>query len=161
VVCVAAVVFAGATLRLYLADRAVADAQHAIVQTATNAITTLWTYTPENVDTLADRASQYLSGDFEAQYRKFVDAIVAPNKQAQVTNTAQVVGAGVESLSGPEANAVIYVNTTSTTPQTRDKPSTKYLSYRLTMQKHDSRWLITKMTTITATDFVPKFPVPG
>jgi hypothetical protein len=161
VVCVAAVVFAGATLRLYLADRAVADAQHAIVQTATNAITTLWTYTPENVDTLADRASQYLSGDFEAQYRKYVDAIVAPNKQAQVTNTAQVVGAGVESLSGPEASAVIYVNTTSTTPQTRDKPSTKYLSYRLTMHKHDSRWLITKMTTITAMDFVPKSPVPG
>jgi TIR domain len=161
VVCVAAVVFAGATLRLYLADRAVADAQHAIVQTATNAITTMRTYTPENVDTLADRASQYLSGDFEAQYRKYVDAIVAPNKQAQVTETAQVVGAGVESLSGPEASAVIYFNTTSTTPQTRDKPSTKYLSFRLTMQKHDSRWLITKMTTITDLDFVPKSPIPG
>ncbi len=160
VVCVAAVVFAAATLRLYLADRAAADARHAIVQTATNAVTTLWTYTPENVDTLADRASQYLGGDFEAQYRKFVDAIAAPNKQAQVTNTAQVVGAAVESLSGPEATAVIYVNTTSTTPQTRDKPSTKYLSYRVIMQKHDSRWLITKMTTITSMDVEPK-KLPG
>jgi serine/threonine protein kinase len=160
-VCVAAVVFAGATLRLYLADRAVADARRAIVQTATNAITTLWTYTPENMDTLADRAAQYLGDDFEAQYRKFVDAIVAPNKQAQVTNTTQVVGAGVESLSGSEATAVVFTNTTSTTPQTRDKPSIKYLSYRLVMQKHDSRWVITKMTTITSQDFEPKFPVPG
>jgi hypothetical protein len=161
VVCVAAAVFAGATLRLYLADRAVADAQRAIVQTATNAITTLSTYTPENVDTLADRASQYLSGDFEAQYRKYVDAVAATNKQAQVTNTAQVLGAAVESLSGPEATAVIYVNSSSTTPQTRDKPSIKYLSYRLTMQKHDSRWVITKMTTITSLDFEPKLPGPG
>ena len=160
VVCVAALVFAGATLRLYLADRAVADAKHAVVQTATNAVTTLWTYTPENMDTLADRASQYLSGDFEAQYRKYVDAIVAPDKQAQVTNSAQVIGAAVESLSGNDARAVIYVNTTSTTPQTRDKPSTKYLSYHLTMQKHESRWLITKMTTITSMDVEPK-KLPG
>jgi serine/threonine protein kinase len=160
VVCVAAVVFAGATLRLYLADRTVADAKREIVQTETNAMTTLWTYTPEDVNTLADRASRYLSGDFEAKYRKFVDAIAVPDKQAQVTSTAQVLGAGVVSLSGPEATAVIYVNTTSTTPQTRDKPSTKYFSYRVTLEKHDSRWLIMKMTTITSMDVETK-KLPG
>ena len=77
--------FAGATVQPYLADRATAATKLKVARTAANAITTLWTYTPENMDGLADRASAYLSGDFEAQYRKFVDAIVAPNKQAKIT----------------------------------------------------------------------------
>ena len=75
--------FAGATLQPYLTDRAAAATKLKVARTAASAITTLWTYTPENMDSLADRAATYLSGDFEAQYRKFVDAIVAPNKQAQ------------------------------------------------------------------------------
>lgn len=58
--------FAGAMVQPYLADRAVAATKLKVARTAANAITTLWTYTPENMDTLADRASAYLSGDFEA-----------------------------------------------------------------------------------------------
>ena len=157
-VCLAAVVFAGIAARLYLADRAEADAKRAIVQAATSAVTTLWSYNPDDIDGLPERAGQYLGGDFQAQYVKFVNAIIAANKQAQVTNKSEVLGAGVESLSGSSATALVYANTTSTTPQTRDNPSLKYLSYRLFMQKSDSRWLITKMTTVTSTDLVPKSP---
>ena len=67
-----------------------------MVSRPANAITTLWTYTPQNIDKLADRAAQYLSGDFEASYRKYIDAIAAPNRQAQITNNTQVTGAAVE-----------------------------------------------------------------
>jgi Mce-associated membrane protein len=128
-----------------------------IARTAANAITTLWTYNPQNMDKLADRAAQYLSGDFEAAYRKYIDAIVPPNKQAQITNTTQVTGAAVESLNGPDATAVVYTNTTSTSPATKDMPSLKYLSYRLVMKRDHARWLVTKMTTITSLDLTPKF----
>lgn len=128
-----------------------------VARTAANAITTLWTYTPDNMDKLADRAAQYLSGDFEAQYRKYIDAIVAPNKQAKVTNTTQVTGAAVESLNGSDATAIVYTNTTSTSPATKDIPSLKYLSYRLAMQRDHARWLVTRMTTITSLDLTPKF----
>ncbi len=86
----------------YLSDRAVVATKLKVARTAANAITTLWTYTPENMDSLADRAATYLSGDFAAQYRKFVDAIVAPNKQAKITNSTEVTGAAVESLEGSE-----------------------------------------------------------
>ena len=109
------------------------------------------------MDKLADRAAQYLSGDFEAQYRKYIDAIVAPNKQAKVTNTTQVTGAAVESLNGSDATAIVYTNTTSTSPATKDIPSLKYLSYRLAMQRVHARWLVTRMTTITSLDLTPKF----
>ena len=84
--------FAGATLQPYLAERAQVDTKLDIARTAAEAITTLWTYTPENMESLGDRASRYLGGDFADQYRRYVDAIAPTNKQAQVTNNTQVVG---------------------------------------------------------------------
>ena len=149
--------FAGATVQPYLTDRAAVATKLRVARTAANAITTLWTYTPDNIDKLADRAAQYLSGDFEASYRKYIDAIAAPNKQAQVTNTTQVTGAAVESLNGPDATALVYTNSTSTSPATKDIPSLKYLSYRLVMKRDRARWMVTKMTTITSLDLTPKF----
>ncbi|HEY3994380.1 MAG TPA: hypothetical protein VGM40_00295 [Mycobacterium sp.] len=147
--------FAGAAVQPYLSDRAAAATKMKVARTAANAITTLWTYTPENMDTLADRASAYLSGDFEAQYRKFVDTIVAPNKQAKVTNSTVVTGAAVESLDDPNAAVIVYTNTTSTSPLTKNVPSLKYLSYRLFLKRTDNRWLVTRMTTITSLDLTP------
>ena len=147
--------FAGAAVQPYLADRATAATKLKVARTAANAITTLWTYTPENMDNLADRAATYLSGDFEAQYRKFVDAIVAPNKQAKVTNSTQVTGAAVESLDDPNAVVMVYTNTTSTSPLTKNIPALKYLSYRLFMKRTNGRWLVTRMTTITSLDLTP------
>ncbi len=147
--------FAGATVQPYLVDRATAATKLQVARTAANAITTLWTYTPENMDTLADRAAAYLSGDFEAQYRKFVDAIVAPNKQAKVTNHTEVTGAAVESLDGPDAVVIVYTNTSSTSPLTKNIPALKYLSYRLFMKRTNGRWLVTRMTTITSLDLTP------
>jgi Mce-associated membrane protein len=161
VVAVAAVLFvgsaafAGAAMQPYLADRATVATKLRVAQTAANAITTLWTYTPENMDSLADRAATYLSGDFEAQYRKFVDTIVAPNKQAKITNSTQVTGAAVESLDDSNAVVIVYTNTTSTSPLTKNIPALKYLSYRLFMKRTNGRWLVTRMTTVTSLDLTP------
>ncbi|OBA73167.1 mammalian cell entry protein [Mycobacterium sp. 1554424.7] len=147
--------FAGAAVQPYLTDRATAATKLNVARTAAKAITALWTYTPENMDGLADRAAAYLSGDFEAQYRKFVDSIVAPNKQAKVTNTTEVTGVAVESLDDPNAVVIVYTNTTSTSPLTKNIPSLKYLSYRLFMKRAGGRWLVTRMTTITSLDLTP------
>jgi Mce-associated membrane protein len=148
--------FAGATVQPYLADQAAAATKLEIARTAANAITTLWTYTPDNMSTLADRAANYLSGDFEAQYRKFVDGIAPTNKQAKITNNTQVTGVAVESLNVPDAVAIVYTNTTSTSPLTKGIPSLKYLSYRLFMKRAHGRWLVTRMTTITSLDLTPR-----
>ncbi|MBS4727848.1 mammalian cell entry protein [Mycobacterium sp. SM1] len=148
--------FAGATVQPYLADEATVATKINIARTAANAVTTLWTYTPDNLDKLPDRAATYLSGDFEAQYRKFIDAIAPANKQAKITNNTQVVAAAVESLNGPEAVAIVYTNTTSTSPVTKGVPSLKYLSYRLFMKRDHARWRVTRMTTITSLDLTPR-----
>lgn len=153
---VAAGAFAGATVQPYLADRAAVATKLDIAKTAADAITTLWTYTPEDMDKLADRSAKYLSGDFQDQYRKYVDAIVPTNKQAQVTNNTQVVGTAVESLHGDEATALVYTNTTSTSPLTKNIPAMRYLSYRLQLKRDGGHWLVTKMTTVTSLDLTPQ-----
>jgi len=153
---VAAAAFAGSTMQPYLADRAAAQTKFEIADTAAKAITTLWTYTPEDMDGLPDRAGKFLSGDFASEYRRYIDAIVETNKQAQVTNNTQVLGAAVESLAPTEASAIVYTNSVATSPVTKGIPSLRYLSYRLTMELRNREWLITKMTAVTSLDLTPK-----
>lgn len=153
---VGAAAFAGATLQPYLADRAEVHTKFEIAETAANAITTLWTYTPDDMDTLPDRSAKFLGGDFAADYRRYIDAIVEPNKQAQVTNSTQVLGAAVESLSPTEATALVYTNSVATSPVTKGIPSLRYLSYRLTMERRDAEWLITQMTAVNSLDLTPR-----
>ncbi|MGH3675155.1 MAG: mammalian cell entry protein [Mycobacterium sp.] len=148
--------FAGAMVQPVLADRALVQTKLDIARTAANAITTLWTYNPDDMDSLADRSAGYLTGDFASEYRKFIDAIVATNKQAQVTNNTQVLGTAVESLTPSEATAVVYTNSVATSPVSKNIPSLRYLSYRLTMEREHSEWRITRMTTITALDLTPQ-----
>ena len=157
---VAAAAFAAAAVQPYVSQRALVETKLNIARTATDAITTLWTYTPEDMPALADRASVYLGGDFADEYRRYIDAIVEPNKQAQVTNSTEVIGAAVESVSPPstptEASALVYTNSVATSPVTKNIPALRYLSYRLTMQRDGSEWRITRMSTITSFDLTPQ-----
>lgn len=148
--------FAGALLQPYLADRATAATKLEIARTAATAVTTLWTYTPDTIDTLPERAGQYLSGDFRAQYRTLLQAAVVPNKQGQVTDKTDVVGVAVESLHGPDADVLVLTNTTATSPLTHNIPSLKYVGYRLTLKQRGAQWLVTNMATISFLDLTPK-----
>jgi Mce-associated membrane protein len=153
---VGAAAFAGSTMQPYLADRAAAHTKFEVAETAAKAITTLWTYTPDDMDALPDRAGKFLAGDFATEYRRYIDAIVETNKQAQVTNSTQVLGAAVESLTPTEASAIVYTNSVATSPVTKGIPSLRYLAYRLTMELRNRQWLITKMTAVTSLDLTPK-----
>ena len=153
---VAAGAFAGAMVQPYLAERATVANKEKVARTAADAITTLWSYTPDDMDTLSDRSAKYLGGDFGQEYRRYVDAIAPTNKQAKVTSSTQVVAAAVESVRGSEATALVYTNTTSTSPQSNNIPSLKYLSYRLELQREGRDWRVTKMSTVTSLDLTPK-----
>lgn len=153
---VAASAFAGATLLPYLVDRAEVQTKLDVARTAQAAITTLWTYTPEDMDKLDDRAAKYLGGDFAKDYKDYIGRIVEANKQAQITNSTQVLGAAVESLTPTEATAIIYTNSVATSPVTKGIPSLRYLSYRLQLERKDGSWLITTMTAVTSLDLTPR-----
>lgn len=154
---VASAAFAAGASQPYLVDRAEVATKLDIARTAARAIHTLWNYTPENMDTLPDRAAVYLSGDLEAQYRKFIAAIAEGNKQAKVTDSTEIVGAAVESLQGPEATVIVYTNTSATSELNKSMPQIKYLTYRLFMKREQNRWVVTRMPTITSLDLTPRF----
>jgi Mce-associated membrane protein len=145
-------------LEPYLADRAAADTKLDIARTATAAITTMFTYTPEDMDQLSARSAKYLGGELKDAYAKQVDALAATNKQNQIHRNAQVVGAAVESLNGPTATAMVYANVTYTSAATKDVPKIFLVSYRLTMQRKGSNWLITNMPWITSKDLTRLTP---
>ncbi|MDP9165569.1 MAG: mammalian cell entry protein [Actinomycetota bacterium] len=153
---IAAGAFAGATLQPYLADRAAVHTKFAIAETAAHAITTLWTYTPDDMAKLPNRSAQYLGGDFAVDYQRYIDSIVEPNKQAQISNQTQVLGVAVESVSPADASALVYTNSVSTSPVTKGIPSLRYLSYRLNLEQRNRHWLITKMTAVTSLDLTPR-----
>jgi Mce-associated membrane protein len=153
---VAAAAFAGATLQPYLVDRAEVQTKLDVARTAQAAITTLWTYTPDDMDKLDERAAKYLGGDFAKDYKEYIGRIVAANKQAQISNSTQVLGAAVESLTPTTATAIIYTNSVATSPVTKGIPSLRYLSYRLQLERKDGRWLITTMTAVTSLDLTPR-----
>jgi len=153
---IAAGAFAGSMVQPYLAERATVANKERIARTAADAITTLWSYTPDDMDTLSDRSARYLGGGFGQEYRRYVDAIAPTNKQAKVTSSTRVVAAAVESVRGSEATALVYTNTTSTSPQSNNIPSLKYLSYRLELQREGRDWRVTKMSTVTSLDLTPK-----
>jgi Mce-associated membrane protein len=148
--------FAGAMVQPYLTDRATVDTKLDVARTAADAIQTLWTYTPDDMESLPNRSARFLAGDFALEYRRYIDAIVASNKQAQVTNNTQVMGAAVESLTPTEATAIVYTNSVSTSPVSKNIPSLRYLSYRLAMERHGAEWMITKMTAVTKLDLTPQ-----
>jgi len=155
---VAAGAFGGAMLQPYLSDRAVAQTKLTIARTATDAITTLFTYTPEDVDQLPARSSKYLGGDLRDAYAKQVDALAATNKQNQIKRSAQVVGTAIESLNGSDATAIVYANITYNSAATKDIPKIFLVSYRLSMQRDGSDWVITNMPWITSKDLTRLTP---
>ena len=121
-----AAAFAGATLQPVPRRPCVgATPKLDIAATAASAITTLWTYTPDNMDSLPDRSAGYPGRRLRAtSTAKYIDAIVATNKQAQVTNTTQVMGAAVESVTPTEATAIVYTNLGGHQPGVEEHPVT-------------------------------------
>ncbi|WP_285030168.1 mammalian cell entry protein [Mycolicibacterium sp. lyk4-40-TYG-92] len=153
---VGAAAFAGAAVQPYLADRALVQNKFEVAKIAAAAVTTLWSYSPNDMDKLADRSQQYLAGGFAEEYRKFVDSIVASNKQAQVTNQTKVMGTAVESISANEATAIVYTNSVATSPLTKGIPSLRYLSYRLTLKRSGADWKVSQMSALTKLDLTPQ-----
>ncbi len=147
---VGAAAFSGAMMQPYLADRAVVDTKMDIARTAANAVTTFWTYTPEDMDQLPARAAPYLGGNLKDSFLKQVDGFVAASKQYQVTRNTEVIGAAVESLDGPNATAMVYANITYTSSATKGIPTFNLTSFRLQMHRTSDGWVITSMPTVTS-----------
>ena len=85
-----------------------------------------------------------------------VDAIQPTNKRAKVTNSTAGGGRRRRVAQRQEATAIVFTNTTSTTPLSKNIPSIRVPVVSTELKQDRGNWLVTKMTTITSLDLTPK-----
>lgn len=117
------------------------------VQAAKDSTVALLSYKPETVEKQLADARDRLTGDFRQQYTSLTNDVVIPGaKQKQISAAASVPAAASVSVSPNRAVVLVFVNQTVVVGQ--DPPTDTASSVRVTLDKVDGRWLISKFDPV-------------
>jgi Mce-associated membrane protein len=118
-----------------------ADARAAILGEVKADAPKLLTYTPENVEASLTAAAALTTGSFKDWYSKFIhDQVIPSAQQKKITQTAEVLAAGVVSLTDQKAVLLVYVNKTTT--EADQPPKRQATTIRVGMRKDSGDWRI-------------------
>jgi len=88
------------------------------------------------------------TGEFGQQFATAADQVITPAaRQAEITTTATVVSAAVESAGQDSVAILAFVNQTTTTKD-KPQPSTTALRLRVTLDRADGHWLISRLAQV-------------
>jgi Mce-associated membrane protein len=119
-----------------------------VVDVASAGTEAVLSYTPSTFDDDVAAAKEKLTGPFLDEYTDYVDDLVRPAvREQEVTSTATVAHAGVETLTVDHATLIMFVNQTSTA-RDRPTPSTTSSAIRVTLDEVDGAWLISGFAPI-------------
>jgi Mce-associated membrane protein len=111
------------------------------VQAAKDGAVALLGYQPDTVERDLTTASDRLTGTFRETYTSLTHDVVIPgSKQKHISAAANVPAAALVSASGRRAVVLVFVDQTTTVGN--DAPTNTASSVRVTLDKVDSRWLI-------------------
>ncbi|GAA5044615.1 h domain protein [Nocardia callitridis] len=147
-VAIAALVVGAINGYRYWNDRQSEDARTEAVAAAGHAVTDMFTYTPENVDTVLQQSAQNLTESFRDDYLKLVNQAIAPGaKEKQLTVQATVQAGGVIAADDASATVMLFLNQVTTS---KDSPqgNTTASRVRVVLDKQDSHWLVDSVTPI-------------
>jgi Mce-associated membrane protein len=117
------------------------------VQAATDSTIKILSYNPDTVDRDLDAAQDRLTGSFRDSYAALIHSVVIPGaKQKKISAVATVPA--VASISASPNRAVVMVFVNQTMVVGNDAPSSTASTVRVTMERHDNRWLISDFTPI-------------
>ncbi|MGE2730160.1 hypothetical protein ACQI4F_11825 [Mycolicibacterium vaccae] len=117
------------------------------VQVAKDSTIALLSYTPDKVEQQLGDARNLLTGDFQQSYTDLTNDVVIPGaKEKQISAVASVPAAASVSVTADEAVVLLFVNQTVNVGQ--DPPSDTASSVRVTLEKVDGRWLISKFDPV-------------
>ncbi|KUH83139.1 MULTISPECIES: hypothetical protein [unclassified Mycobacterium] len=126
-----------------LSDRARIES----VQAAKDATVALLSYRPDTVEQDLMGVRDRLTGDFRGEYTKLIQDVVIPGaKQQHISATASVAAAASVSATPGHAVVLVFVNQTTTVGTTA--PTDLQSSVRVTMDRIDDRWLISKFSPV-------------
>jgi Mce-associated membrane protein len=133
-------------------DNSVRDSQAArieAVQAAKDTTIKMLSYKPDSVEQQLNDARNLLSGDFRDQYTSLINDVVIPGaKEKQITAVASVPEHGAASVSADPNRAVVLLFVNQTVVVGQDAPTDTASSVRVTLEKDDDRWLITKFDPV-------------
>lgn len=145
-----ALLLAGAAGYLKWVDNSVRDSEVArieSVQVAKDSTVAMLSYQPDTVEQQLNDARKLLTGDFEESYTGLINDVVIPGaKEKQISAVASVPAAASVSATPNEAVVLVFVNQTVVVGQ--DAPTDTASSVRVTLEKIDGRWLISKFDPV-------------
>ncbi|MGX9787721.1 hypothetical protein [Mycobacterium sp. MMS18-G62] len=117
------------------------------VQAAKDSTVAMLSYKPDTVERQLNDARGLLAGDFKESYTGLINDVVIPGaKQKQISAVASVPA--VVSVTADANKAVVLVFVDQTTTIGQSAPTDTASSVRVTLEKIDGRWLITKFDPI-------------
>jgi Mce-associated membrane protein len=117
------------------------------IQAAKDSTVALLSYKPETVEQQLTAARDRLTGEFKDQYTDLTNNVVIPGaKQKQISAVASVPGAASVSANPGEAVVLLFVNQTVTVGT--GVPTDTASSVRITLDKIDGHWLISKFEPV-------------
>jgi Mce-associated membrane protein len=117
------------------------------VQAATDTTIKMLSYQPDTVDHDLDAARDRLTGTFRDAYNQLTRDVVIPGaKQKKISAVATVPAAA--SISANASRAVVMVFVNQTTVEGNSPPSNTASTVRVTLDKHDNRWLVSDFTPV-------------
>jgi Mce-associated membrane protein len=117
------------------------------VRAATDGTVALLSYRPETVQKQLEAARSRLTGTFLDEYTKLTHDVVVPGaQQKQISAVATVPAAASASATANHAVVVLFVDQTVTIG--KDVPTDTASSVRVTLDKVDGRWLISRFDPV-------------
>jgi Mce-associated membrane protein len=128
-------------------SNAISTARDQAVQAAKDSTVTLLSYNPDTVEQQLTDARGLLTGEFKDSYTQLTTDVVIPGaKQQRISAVATVPRAA--SVSTETDNAVVLVFVNQTVVVGDSQPSATLSSVRVTLQKVDGKWLISKFDPV-------------
>lgn len=140
---------AGLFFDLYRPDREIDDqAAGQAIRAASDGAVALLSYSSESMDRDFAEAKTHLTGEFLDYYTKFTRDVVAPTvRDKHLTQKAVAVRAAAIELHPQSAVILVFLDETTTSPD-KKQPLKTPSSARVTLEKVDGAWLVSKFDPV-------------
>lgn len=128
-------------------NKRLASAQSDAVRAASDSTVTLLSYRPDSVRQQLTDARNLLTGQFKDDYTSLTDSVVIPEAEKQRVSAVATVPR-VAPVSTELEHAVVLVFVNQTVVIGENQPSATLSSVRVTLDKVDGRWLISKFDPV-------------
>ena len=119
-----------------------------VIRAASDGAVAALSYSSDSLDRDIATAKLHLTGNFLEYYTKFTRDVVAPAvREKHLTQQATIVRAAISQLHPDAAVVLTFVNETTKSAERKDALTTPSV-VRLTLQKIDGDWLISKLDPI-------------